>query len=125
MLIGEGGGEMTGIRGRTIDALRAYLLLRGPATAQDLRGSLQLSRAETYQVVRKAADRGLIKVVAHVHTDDNHRSQAWDVDSPDGELLWRRRGQHIRRRYFTCRPVGPRGGGGRGGRRRPASPSAW
>ena len=110
MLIGEGGGEVTGIRGRTIDALRAYLLLRGPATAQDLRGSLQLSRAETYQVVRKAADRGLIKVVAHVHTDDNHRSQAWDVDSPDGELLWRRQEQHIRGRYCTCLPTAPRDG---------------
>ena len=95
---------------RAVDALRAYLLLRGPATAQDLRGSLHLSRAETYQVVRKAAARGLIKVVAHVHTDDNHRSQAWDVDSPDGELLWRRKEQHIRGRYCTCLPVGPPGG---------------
>jgi len=99
-----------GIRGRTVDALRACLLLRGPATAEDLRGSLHLSRAETYQVVRKAADRGLIKVVAHVHTDDNHRSLAWDVDSPDRELVWLRHEQRVRGRYCTCPPTARRGG---------------
>ncbi|HYT17144.1 MAG TPA: hypothetical protein VEO18_02720 [Thermoplasmata archaeon] len=101
---------MPGIRGRTVDALRACLLLRGPATAEDLRGSLHLSRAETYQVVRKAADRGLIKVVAHVHTDDNHRSLAWDVDSPDRELVWLRHEQRVRGRYCTCPPTARRGG---------------
>ncbi|HEX9566086.1 MAG TPA: hypothetical protein VGA48_00645 [Thermoplasmata archaeon] len=101
---------MARLGGRAVEALRAFLLVQGPATAQDLRGSLHLSRAETYEVVRKAANRGLIKVVAHVHTDDNHRSQAWDVDSPDRELVWLRHEQRVRGRYCTCLPTARRGG---------------
>src|SRR3989442_15433729 len=108
---------MARLGGRAVEALRAFLLVQGPATAQDLRGSLHLSRAETYEVVRKAANRGLIKVVAHVHTDDNHRSQAWDVDSPDRELVWLRHEQRVRGRYCTCLPTARRGGGVRAARR--------
>jgi len=87
---------------RACEALRDHLLRNGPATAQDLLGILALSRSGTYQVIRTAARRGLIRAVAHVHSDDNHDPQAWDIDSPDGELLWRREGR-LRGRFCTCR----------------------
>lgn len=90
---------------RAVDTLRNYLFEHGPATVDDVLDVLSLSRAETYQVVRKAAKQGRIKIVAHVHTDDNHRSQAWDIDSPNGELLWRRYDRWVRGRYCTCLPA--------------------
>src|SRR3989442_7339306 len=114
---------MARLGGRAVEALRAFLLVQAPATAQDLRGSLRLSRAEGYEVVRKAANGGFIKVVAHVHTDDNHRSLAWDVDSPDRELVWLRHEQRVRGRYCTCLPTARRGGRGREAIRRNISAS--
>jgi hypothetical protein len=92
---------------RACEALREYLLRNGPATAQDLLEILALSRAATYQVIRKAAAAGLIRPVAHVHSDGNHDPQAWDIDSPNPELLWRRQ-QRLRGRFCTCLPRGPR-----------------
>ena len=91
--------------GRSVDILRRYLLAHGPATVDDMLDVLSLSRAETYQVVRKAAHQGRIKIVAHVHTDDNHRAQAWDIDSANGEVLWRRTDRWVRGRYCTCLPT--------------------
>lgn len=84
------------------ERLRDYLLRNGPATVRDVLGILAVSRAEAYQIVRRAARLGHIKAVAHVHTDDNHRSVAWDVDSMNGEFVWRRRQERIRGRYCTC-----------------------
>jgi len=100
---------MARVGGSVMEALWDCLLQRGPATANDLSGSLQLSRTETYQAVRKAADQGLIKVVAHVHTDDNHRTLAWDIDSPDQELVWLRHEQRVRGRYCECLRASQRG----------------
>ncbi len=94
--------------GRAVDTLRTYLLAHGPATVDDMLDVLSLSRAEAYQVVRKAAHQGRIKIVAHVHTDDNHRAQAWDIDSSNGEVLWRRTDRWVRGRYCTCLPAPPR-----------------
>ncbi len=91
--------------GRSVDILRTYLLAHGPATVDDMLDVLSLSRAEAYQVVRKAAHQGRIKIVAHVHTDDNHRAQAWDIDSANGEVLWRRTVRWVRGRYCTCLPA--------------------
>ena len=85
------------------DTLHEYLLRYGPATAQDLRGILSLSRSATYEVIRRAAKRGLIRAVAHVHSDGNHDPVAWDIDSEDRELLWRR-SQRLRGRFCTCLP---------------------
>jgi hypothetical protein len=99
---------MTSRTRRAIDTLRTYLLVHGPATVDDVLDVLSLSRAEAYQVVHRAAKQGRIKIVAHVHTDDNHRSQAWDIDSPNGELLWRRHDRWVRGRYCTCLPAQPR-----------------
>jgi len=110
MIVFEKGEDMSRVGGSMMEALWDCLLQRGPATAHDLAGSLQLSRTETYQVVRKAANRGLIKAVAHVHTDDNHRSLAWDIDSPDRELIWLRHEQRVRGRYCTCLRASQRGG---------------
>ena len=45
----------SGQSARTYETLRDYLLHHGPATAQDLLGILALSRAATYQVIRRAA----------------------------------------------------------------------
>jgi hypothetical protein len=92
---------------RACQALHDYLLRNGPATAQDILKILALSRAATYQVIRKAARAGLIRAVAHVHSDGNHDPQAWDIDSPNPELLWRRE-QRLRGRFCTCLPRGPR-----------------
>src|SRR5439155_23535502 len=103
---------MARVGGSVLEALWDCLLQRGPATANDLSGRLQLSRTATYQAVRKAADPGLIKVVAHEHTDDNHRTLARDIDSPDQELVWLRQEQRIRGRYCTCLRASPRGGQG-------------
>ena len=89
------------------ETLRDYLMRHGPATAQDLLGILPLSRAATYQVIRRAANRGLIRAVAHVHSDGNHDPLAWDIDSEDRELLWRR-SERLRGRFCTCRPKNPR-----------------
>jgi hypothetical protein len=102
--------EMSRVGGVLIEALWNNLLQRGPATVHDLARSLKLSRTEMYQAVRDAADRGLIKAVAHVHTDDNHRSLAWDIDSEDRELVWLRHEQRVRGRYCTCLPTASRGG---------------
>jgi len=110
MIVLETKEDMARVDGSLMEALWDCLLQRGPATANDLSGSLQLSRTETYQAVRKAADQGLIKVVAHVHTDDNHRTLAWDIDSPDPELVWLRHEQRVRGRYCTCLRASPRGG---------------
>jgi len=93
---------------RRCDTLHEYLLRHGPATAQDLRGILSLSRSATYDVIRRAANRGLIRVVAHVHSDGNHDPVAWDINSDDRELLWRR-SQRLRGRFCTCIPSPPRG----------------
>src|SRR3989442_15206060 len=79
------GGDMARVGGSLMQALWDWLLQRGPATEHDLSGSLQLSRTETYQAVRKAADQGLIKAVAPVHTDDKHRNLAGEHDPPDQE----------------------------------------
>jgi hypothetical protein len=87
------------------ETLRDYLLHYGPATAQDLLKILALSRAATYEVIRKAARAGLIRPVAHVHSDGNHDPQAWDIDSPNPELLWRRK-ERLRGRFCTCLPKG-------------------
>ncbi|TLZ65810.1 MAG: TrmB family transcriptional regulator [Methanobacteriota archaeon] len=92
---------------RTCETLRDYLLRHGPATAQELLGILALSRAATYQVIRRAASRGLIRAVAHVHSDGNHDPLAWDIDSEDGELLWRR-SERLQGRFCTCLPKNPR-----------------
>jgi hypothetical protein len=88
---------------RTCETLRDYLLRHGPATAQELHEMLALSRAATYQAIRRAADRGLIRAVAHVHSDGNHDPLAWDIDSADGELLWRR-AERLGGRFCTCLP---------------------
>jgi hypothetical protein len=93
---------------RRCDTLHEYLLRYGPATAQDLRGILSLSRSATYEVIRRAAKRGLIRAVAHVHSDGNHDPVAWDIDSDDRELLWRR-SQRLRGRFCTCLPTPSRG----------------
>jgi hypothetical protein len=98
---------------RACETLRDYLLHHGPATAQDLLTILALSRAATYEVIRKAARAGLIRPVAHVHSDGNHDPQAWDIDSPNPELLWRRQ-ERLRGRFCTCLPK----------RRRPEGTSA-
>lgn len=87
----------------TCQALHDYLLRHGPATAQDLLGILALSRAATYEVIRRAAKAGLIRAVAHVHSDGNHDPKAWDINSPNPELLWRRR-ERLRGRFCTCLP---------------------
>jgi hypothetical protein len=97
----------SGQTARTYETLRNYLLLHGPATAQDLFEILALSRAATYQVIRRAASRGLIRAVAHVHSDGNHDPLAWDIDSADRELLWRRT-ERLRGRFCTCLPKSPR-----------------
>jgi len=110
MIVFDKGEDMSRVGGNLMEALWECLLQRGPATAHDLAGTLQLSRTEAYQAVRKAADRGLIKVVAHVHTEDNHRTLAWDIDSPDRELVWLRHEQRVRGRYRTCLSTCPRGG---------------
>lgn len=91
------------------EALREHLLRHGPATANDLRAVLALSRSATYQVIRTAARRGFIRAVAHVHSDDNHDPKAWDIDSPDGELLWRREAR-LKGRFCTCLPKPPESG---------------
>jgi hypothetical protein len=96
-------GRETGKTLRTCEFLRDYLLRHGPATAQDLLGILSLSRAATYQMIRAAASRGFIRPVAHVHSDANHDPLAWDIDSNDLELLWRR-SQGLRGRFCTCDP---------------------
>jgi hypothetical protein len=93
---------------RACQALHDYLLRHGPATAQDLLEILALSRAATYEVIRKAARAGLIRPVAHVHSDGNHDPKAWDIDSPNPELLWRRR-ERLRGRFCTCLPRTSRG----------------
>lgn len=92
---------------RTCQALQEYLRRNGPATAQDLLKILALSRAATYQVIRRAAAQGLIRPVAHVHSDGNHDPRAWDIDSPNPELQWRRQ-ERLRGRFCTCSPTGPR-----------------
>jgi hypothetical protein len=96
---------------RTCQALHDYLLRHGPATAQDLLGILALSRAATYEVIRKAAKAGLIRAVAHVHSDGNHDPKAWDINSANPELLWRRR-ERLRGRFCTCLPRTSRSMGG-------------
>ncbi len=88
---------------RRADTLHEYLLRYGPATALDLREILSLSRSATYDVIRRAAKRGLIRAVAHVHSDGNHDPVAWDIDSDDRELLGRR-SQRLRGRFCTCLP---------------------
>jgi len=95
---------------RACENLRDYLLRHGPATAQDLFGILALSRAATYEVIRKAERAGLIRPVAHVHSDGNHDPLAWDIDSPNPELLWRRK-ERLRGRFCTCLPKGRSAGG--------------
>jgi len=97
----------SGHTARACETLRDYLLRHGPATAQELLGILALSRAATYQLIRRAANRGLIRAVAHVHSDGNHDPLAWDIDSPDRELLWRRT-ERLRGRFCTCLPKNPR-----------------
>jgi hypothetical protein len=104
-----GPGRDSGKTSRTCELLREYLLRHGPATAQDLLGIVALSRAGTYQVIRAAASRGLIRPVAHVHSDGNHDPLAWDIDSADPELLWRR-AQRLVGRFCTCLPKAPRAG---------------
>jgi hypothetical protein len=96
-------GRETGKTLRTCELLRDYLLRHGPATAQDLLGILALSRAATYQMIRTAARRGFIRPVAHVHSDGNHDPLAWDIDSADRELLWRRT-ERLGGRFCTCIP---------------------
>jgi hypothetical protein len=103
MPLGSDNGENV----RRCDTLHEYLLRHGPATAQDLRGILALSRSATYEVIRRAARRGLIRAVAHVHSDGNHDPVAWDIDSDDRELLWRR-SQRLRGRFCTCPSDPPR-----------------
>ena len=107
-------GRETGKTLRMCEFLREYLLRHGPATAQELLGILSLSRAATYQMIRTAASRGFIRPVAHVHSDTNHDPLAWDIDSNDRELLWRR-SQGLGGRFCTCVP------GAASGRRRPAT----
>jgi transcription initiation factor IIE alpha subunit len=107
MIAQDTGEIMSRVGGTVMETLWDWLLQRGPATADDVAGSLRLSRTESYQVVRQAAERGLIRVVAHVHTDDNHRTLAWDIDSPDRELVWLRNEQRVRGRYCTCQRAGP------------------
>jgi len=97
----------SGQSARTYETLRDYLLHHGPATAQDLLEILALSRAATYQVIRRAASRGLIRAVAHVHSDGNHDPLAWDIDSTDREFLWRRT-ERLQGRFCTCLPKNPR-----------------
>jgi len=107
------GSDSTRTR-RAFETLTEYLRRQGPATAQDILELLDLSRAETYQFIRKALNRGLIRPVAHVHSDRNHQPRAWDIDSPDRELLWLRQ-ERIRGRFCTCVPTGaaPPGGSSR------------
>ena len=89
---------------RAFETLTEYLRRQGPATAEDILELLDLSRAETYQFIHKALNRGLIRAVAHVHSDRNHQPRAWDIDSPDRELLWLRQ-ERIRGRFCTCVPA--------------------
>lgn len=89
---------------RACETLRDYLLRNGPATAGDLQEILPLSRAATYAMIRTAATRGFIRAVAHVHSDGNHDPIAWDIDSRNPELLWRRR-ERVRGRFCTCGPL--------------------
>ena len=96
---------------RAFETLTEYLRRQGPATAQDIVELLHLSRAETYQFIHKALNRGLIRAVAHVHSDRNHQPRAWDIDSPDRELLWLRQ-ERIRGRFCTCVPTGAATPGG-------------
>lgn len=88
---------------QTCQMLQEYLRRNGPATARDLLKILALSRAATYQVIRKAEDEGLIRAVAHVQSDGNHDPRVWDIDSPNPEVLWRRR-ERLRGRFCTCLP---------------------
>ena len=84
---------------------RAELVLAESGARTDL------SRAETYQFIHKALNRGLIRAVAHVHSDRNHQPRAWDIDSPNRELLWLRQ-ERIRGRFCTCVPTGAATPGG-------------
>ena len=92
-------------------ALSAQLVADHGLTLNDYEALLHLSRAETYQFIRKALNRGLIRAVAHVHSDRNHQPRAWDIDSPNRELLWLRQ-ERIRGRFRTCVPAGAATPGG-------------
>lgn len=94
-------GKRLAARAHLYAALRDLIRLRGPATAQDLSMALRLPRSRAYRLIASAARRGVIRAVAHVHTDANRRSMAWDLATEDGEVAWRR-SQLLRGRYCTC-----------------------
>lgn len=95
------GTKRLSARARLYATLKDLIRSRGPATAQDLVAALQLPRSRAYRLIQSASRRGVIRAVAHVHTDANRRSLAWDIATEDGEFSWRR-SQLIRGRYCSC-----------------------